>query len=98
VTLEDLERNPARAAAAIIPMADVLPGVPVFVLSADGAKRAANGCLLGRHDSASGQSAVPSSESSMPLVRLLDSAGHLVGIGRPSESNPGFLHPAVILM
>jgi tRNA pseudouridine55 synthase len=95
IDLDTAERDPDRAAAAIIGLADMLPGFPAFQLSAEGVRRAMNGCVLGQRDSVTGESRIPNPES---LIRLLDPAGDLVGIGRPSASSPGFLHPAVVLM
>jgi tRNA pseudouridine55 synthase len=95
IDLDTAERYPDRAAAAIIALPAMLPSLPTFSLSPEGVKRAVNGCVLGRRDSVTGESPIPNPES---LVRLLDPAGDLVGIGRPSASSPGFLHPAVVLM
>ena len=94
IALGDVERDPARAAAAVVPMADMLPALPAFVLSAEGVRRAANGCELGPRDAVTGQSAFAAPQSP---VRLLDAAGVLVGIAR-GGSRPGFLHPSVVLM
>jgi len=90
-----VERAPARAASAVVALADVLPGLPAFMLSAEGVTRAVNGCILGQRDSLTGESPIANPESP---VRLLDPAGALVGIGRPSSSSPGLLHPSVVLM
>jgi tRNA pseudouridine55 synthase len=95
IDLDTAERHPDRAAAAVIALPDMLPAFPTFQLSAEGVRRAMNGCVLGQRDSATGQSRIPNPES---LTRLLDPTGDLVGIGRPSASTPGLLHPAVVLM
>ena len=102
------ERHPDRAAAAVISLADMLPGLPTFNLSTNGVRRAMNGCLLGQRDSVTGESPIPNPQSAIPnpqsairspqfLVRLLDPSGVLVGIARKSSS-PGLLHPSVVLM
>jgi len=95
IDLDTAERHPGRAKAAVIPMPDMLPALPAFTLSTEGVRRAKNGCLLGQRDSVTGESRTPNPES---LVRLLDAAGSLVGIGRASASSPGLLHPSVVLI
>jgi len=92
IALEAIERNPAQAAAAVVPMAAMLPRLPEFTLTADGVRRAINGCELGPGDGAQSPLVDPAS-----AVRLLDGAGVLVGIAR-TGSRPGFLHPSVIVM
>ena len=92
IALEAVERHPAQAAAAVLPMAAMLPRLPQFTLTADGVRRAMNGCELGPGDGA--QSPLLNAESP---VRLLDRAGALVGIARMAN-RPGFLHPSVIVM
>jgi tRNA pseudouridine55 synthase len=107
VALETAERDPQRAAAAVIPLAGMLPRMAAVVLTAEGVRRAINGCELGSADmqsglgirdlgfDAPGASLIPNPESR--LVRLLDPAGELVGIGVPSAL-PGLLHPSVVLV
>jgi tRNA pseudouridine55 synthase len=92
VPLDVIEQDPERAASALVPLSEVLPGLPAFTLSAEGIKRAANGRELGPRDGASAQAPPPSAQ---PLYRLVDEAGRLVGIGRRAGA---FLHPAVVLM
>jgi tRNA pseudouridine55 synthase len=93
--LETAEHDHAQAAAAVVPIADMLPQLPAFRLTADGVRRAMNGCELGPRDSLSGQSPIPSAQS--PLARLLDPTGRLVGVGRLIAAR-GVLHPSVILV
>jgi len=95
IDLDTAERHPDRAAAAVIALPDMLPAFPPFQLSVEGVRRAMNGCVLGERDSVTGQSPIPNPRS---LTRLLAPDGDLVGIGRPSASSPGLLHPAVVLM
>jgi tRNA pseudouridine55 synthase len=92
LTLEEVERDPVRTAAAVVPLEEVLVEMPAFSLSAEGVRRAINGCQLGRADSRSGEP--PSARAT--LHRLLDPSGRLVGIGRAIEG-AGLLHPTVIL-
>ena len=99
--LDTAEQQPDRARAAVISLAGMLPRLPVVVLTADGVRRAINGCELDERDmltdvqpdSVTPQSLIPNPQS---LVRLLDTTGELVAIARPS-SRPGLLHPAVVL-
>jgi tRNA pseudouridine55 synthase len=94
MALEAIERDPSRAAAALVPLPAVLPALPVLRLSPDGVNRAKHGCELGQNDSVTGQ---PLVEGPNALYRLFDSAGDLVGIAR-ARSSPGVLHPVVVLM
>ena len=96
IAFDAAERDPRQAAAAVIPLPDMLPGFPAVTLTAAGVRRAINGCELGPGDTISGldESRITSAES---LSRLLDAAGSLVGIAR-SAGRPGLLHPAVVLM
>jgi tRNA pseudouridine55 synthase len=91
LALDDAERDPERAMRHIIAPAQMLPGVPAVVLTGEGVRRARNGRDLGPADvERAERSAAPS------LVRLLDTAGDLVGIGRPATAQ-GLLHPFVVL-
>jgi len=94
IALDTLESDPGQATRKIVPLADVLPALPVFTLSAEGVRRAVNGCALGQRDSATGVSPVPVSAST---VRLVSPSGELVGIARLSHG-PALLHPSVVLM
>ena len=94
IDLDTAERHPDRAAAAVIALPDMLPEFPAFALTADGVRRAINGCELGQRDSLTGTSPIPNPES---LIRLLDPAGSQVGVAR-AASRQGYLHPAVVLM
>jgi len=110
IELETAERDPGRAAAAMVPLADILPRFAPVTLTPAGVRRAINGCQLGPADIQSGfgirasglaglvgagESRIPNPESRH--VRLLDPAGQLVGIARPS-SIQGVLHPSVVLI
>jgi tRNA pseudouridine55 synthase len=91
IELAIAERDPERAAAAILPMSAMLPGLAPVVLTAGGVLHAQQGRELGPQDG------VAPRTGAADRVRLLDEAGELVGIGEPS-STPGLLHPSVILM
>ena len=88
IGLEDAERDPARAAAAVTPLARLLPHMPSVVLTEEGVRDA----LHGRTLEAAALGAVANG-----FVRLLGPAGELVGIAAPGEA-PGSLHPEVVLM
>jgi tRNA pseudouridine55 synthase len=91
IALDDAERDPEHAMRHIIAPAQMLPGLPAVVLTQEGVRRARNGRNLGPDEvEESGKIPVPS------FVRLLDSAGDLVGIGE-SATAPGLLHPFVVL-
>jgi len=92
IPLADAERNPERAAAAVVPMGRMLSDLPAVVLAGDDVRRAINGRDLAAIPD---KSPFPNPESRL-LVRLLDEAGDLVGLGEPA-SVPGLLHPSVIL-
>jgi tRNA pseudouridine55 synthase len=97
--LDTLERQPASAAARVIPLAGMLPRLAPVVLTADGVRKAIHGRELGVQDCVSGlsqsESRIPNPESR--LYRLLDEAGALVAIARPA-SRPAALHPSVVLV
>lgn len=97
VALETAERDPQRAAAAVIPLAGMLPRLASVVLTAEGVRRAINGCELGPRDAVHGLGPGDAAVGGSALVRLVDPGGHLVGIGVPSAL-PGFLHPSVVLV
>jgi tRNA pseudouridine55 synthase len=101
IDLDAIERRPASAAARVIPLAGILPRLAPVVLTQDGVRKAIHGRELGPMDCVSGfrphegESRIPSPESR--LYRLLDEAGALVAIARPSN-RPAVLHPSVVLV
>jgi tRNA pseudouridine55 synthase len=99
--LEAAEREPERAARAVVPLSAMLPGLAAVVLTPAGVRRAVNGCDLGPADAVAGESRIPA-ESRIPnpesrLVRLIDTTGALVGVAEPART-PGLLHPSVVLV
>jgi tRNA pseudouridine55 synthase len=90
VGLADVERDPDSAARLVVPPAEMLPDLPALVLTLEGARRAMHGRDLGPGD------AMRSPGELASLVRLLDSAGDLVGIAEAGPA-PGLLHPFVVL-
>lgn len=92
VPLAAAEADPRAAIDRIVPMARMLPGLAAIVLTMEGVRRATHGRDLGPGELESG--GVPLSPA---FVRLLDPAGHLVGIADATAPG-GLLHPFVILM
>ena len=84
-----------RAREALIPLADVLPGLPALTLTLAGVRRAVTGCDIAFRDlvpEGSGQAPA----TLPPRARLLNDANTLIGIGDLTRA--GLLHPVVILM
>lgn len=81
------------AQSALVPLGEMLPGIPAVTLTAAGEKRARNGQNL--HADAC-QGTWPALRTGF-YVRLLTPSGDLLGLAEPSES-PDALHPAVVLV
>jgi tRNA pseudouridine55 synthase len=90
IALDDAERVPGQAEAALVPLSDVLPSWPSAVLTAEGVVRVSHGQDLRPIDHE------PSALSPQPFVRLLTARGDLVAIAEPTAA--GLLHPSVVLM
>lgn len=88
--LEEAERNPSIAVAAVVPMKSLLLDLPRAVLTVEGRSHALHGRELDASDFV---------EQPGPgeRIRLLDEAGNLIGIAVEGRA-PGVLHPAIILM
>ncbi len=88
--LERVERDPTGGRALLIPMSELLPGLPSAVLTGNGVRRAARGNVVGP----------PEMLRRAPLdaarVRLLNEEGQLVAIARPCGPQ-GLLHPDVVV-
>jgi tRNA pseudouridine55 synthase len=102
VPLDVIEGDRQRALKAVLPVAGMLPTLSAVVLTMEGVRRAGHGRDLGPTDFEGGiagrfQTAAMTATPDPFFVRLLDSAGQLVGIARPVPSS-GLLHPSVILM
>jgi len=91
-SLDAIEQDPDEAAGFVIPMAQLLPGVPAIVLNAEGVLRASHGRDVRPADLDRSVGALPNR-----LCRLLDADGSLVGIAEPSAA-PGLLHPSIVLV
>jgi tRNA pseudouridine55 synthase len=96
IPLADAERQPQRAAAAIVPMVGMLANWSSVVLSAEGVRRARNGRDLGPADIQRMSAGNPVGRAPAGQVLLVDDAGELIGIGEPRDT-PGLLHPSVVL-
>jgi tRNA pseudouridine55 synthase len=102
IELEAAERDPGAAAAHVIPLRGLLPGLPAVVLTQSGVRHAVQGRDLGpadavAQDSDGGGFNPVSDLVSVPLFRLFDPEGELVGLAGRART-PGLLHPSVILM
>ena len=105
ITLDAAERDPAGAAAAVVPPAGMLLNVAAIVLTASGVERVTHGRDIDPRDRSTTEPSVLNPEPSFqpsvvtphPIVRLLDPAGNLIAIGRPVGAG-GLLHPSVVLV
>jgi len=92
IRLDIVVDDPAAAAAAIVPMAQMLAGLPAAALSDEGVRRARHGQSLGP-----GDLCAPLPAGAVGFTRLVDPSGALVGVAEP-EGDRSVLHPVVILM
>ena len=96
IALADAEQHPARAASSIVPMSCMLADWSSVILTAEGVRRAVSGRDVGPADIQDASEPGRRTGAARGLVRLVDAAGELVGVGAPS-STPGLLHPSVVL-
>jgi tRNA pseudouridine55 synthase len=97
VGLDVLDRRPDEAAARVIPLAFLLPGLPAITLTPEGASLAARGGFI-EPTHTSGTAALPR----LGRVRLFHPDGHLVAIAEPRPvvgvgPMRHVLHPNVVL-
>jgi tRNA pseudouridine55 synthase len=85
--------EPSRVASALIPLSALLHHLPAITVNSRGLERVAHGRGLEAGDYECRPAALPPAE----WVRLLNVRGDLIGMGTPG-SEPGSLHPAVVLM
>ena len=101
LTLDAIERDPACAVRAVIPLSRMLLGLSSVSLTSEGVRHAVHGRDLGPGDTEKGVrplfAADPEKGSYPFFVRLIDPAGDLVAIAAPKGAL-GLLHPAVVLM
>jgi tRNA pseudouridine55 synthase len=95
VSLDTAERDPQHAIDALIPPAEMLPGLPSVTLNAEGVLRAVHGRALDIDNQRGIRDAgcLPGAA----FVRLLDQSGQLVGIAEHTDAL-GILHPSVVLV
>jgi tRNA pseudouridine55 synthase len=88
--LERVERDSTDVRELLIPMSELLPGLPSAILTGDGARRAARGNVVGPPEM------VRRAPMDAERVRLLNEDGQLVAIAR-SCGPQGLLHPDVVV-
>lgn len=88
--LERVAADPTDVRALLIPMSELLPGLPFAILTDDGARRAARGNVVGPPEMLRG------APMDAARVRLLNEEGQLVAIARPCGPQ-GLLHPDVVV-
>jgi tRNA pseudouridine55 synthase len=93
IGLEAAERDPARAAEAIVPMSRLLKSLSSVVLTADGLRHAGHG----RELQAADWQTAGGVELDSTVVRLLDESRDLIGLARRG-GRAGSLHPFVVLV
>jgi len=91
---EDATTGRETAAAAIIPLSRMLLEVTALSLTSEGVTRAIHGRDLRPEDVCQGGAGAAAARG---FVRLLDSAGDLVGVAAPKEGST-LLHPFVVLV
>jgi tRNA pseudouridine55 synthase len=89
---EEGRGGPADLETLLIPMEDLLPGMPAVTVTAEGLARVSHGQHVRPLDLAG-----PQPSGAAEWVRLLDAGGALVGLGTPQRPS-GFLHPEVVLI
>jgi len=97
IRLSVAEGNPSEAIARLIPLSELLPGLPSIRLTPDGARRARHGRDLGPGDAVDARFPAALSGGALPLCRLMDTGGGLLGLAEPATTS-GLLHPSVVLM
>jgi tRNA pseudouridine55 synthase len=97
VALDTCERDPERAAAALVPLSRMLPGFPAALMTDEGADRVRHGREIGPGQIAESTAPDGPLDPSKPFVRLLDRAGELIAIGQLTGRD-GVLHPLVVLV
>jgi tRNA pseudouridine55 synthase len=92
IPIAELSEAP-RVASALIPLSALLHHLPAIAINSRGLERVAHGRGLEPGD----YERWPAASSSAEWVRLLNLRGDLIGMGTPG-SEPGSLHPAIVLM
>jgi len=105
VPLAEIEADPERARAALVPMAGMLPDLPSVVLTEPEVQRVAHGGTIALDETrrVRGSDVLAGAGSGSPpasapkAVRLVAPSGALLAIATP-VGPPGTLHPSVVLM
>ena len=96
IDLDTAQRDPARAAAAVVPMAAMLPTWPCAILTAEGVTRVGRGQDIRPGDREPPALSSPQVRVTGPFVKLLDGRGDLLAIAEHTDA--GLLHPSVVLV
>ena len=96
IDLDTAQRDPARAAAAVVPMAAMLPSWPCAILTAEGVTRVGRGQDIRPGDREPPALSSPQVRVTGPFVKLLDRRGDLLAIAEHTDA--GLLHPSVVLV
>ena len=91
IPLSRIEEDGVDAARWLVPLDQLLHEIPAVVLSDRGLKRAVHGNHVSPEDTSP-----PVVSPTAARCRLVDAAGHLIGIAEPTGS--GLLHPVVVLV
>jgi tRNA pseudouridine55 synthase len=91
IGLDVILLDPEQARRRMVPLAKMLSDLAAITLTSEGLAHAVHGRNVGPGDTEQG-----AWHADALFVRMLDSAGELVGIARPAGA-PGFLHPSVVL-
>jgi tRNA pseudouridine55 synthase len=92
VPLDAIEAEGAASLDRMVPMTDLLPGLPHVVVNERGARRAAHGNALAPEDLSDADLPAPRPGP----IRVLSAGGALLAIGEPGAG--GVLHPVVVLV
>lgn len=103
VTMDELERDHGVATEHLLPMADLLPGLPSVIVTDRGSRLAAHGNALTPTEFEPSSGAIPtgiessgSAGTSPARIRVYDRAGTLLAIA--DGSTAGVLHPRIVLV
>jgi tRNA pseudouridine55 synthase len=100
VALENLHRSEGDGPVSLVPLADLLPGLPAVRLTDEGLRRVAHGREVGiaQMQDPAGllESGDPESAPDGPWVKMLGPDGRLAAVGRVSQG--GTLHPSIVLI
>lgn len=98
LSLDEAERDPARALARLVPLRDMLREHPAVVVTDAGAERARHGNLIRLQDVADPGDIGPDPADRARVVRVMAGAGDLVAVAEiPAANRPWPLQPGVVL-